>query len=222
MDAEMELIDRINRMSGRYSGYEIFSDWVKMSALSIANSCLLFHGRIWKHREQEYLDTAHKYRPEELDQFCEMFGLLADALTEDIRDVLGDIYMRAGLGSKLAGQFFTPFHVSELCARLDIAMADPNSRDPITLLEPSCGGGGMVIAAAKTLQGKGVDFQRRLRVVAQDLDWKGVYMCYLQLSLLGIRARVVQGDTLCEPYDPGKTDPMHILITPAEMMGGLP
>ena len=80
----------------------------------------------------------------------------------------------------------------------------------------------MIIAAAKVLREKGVDYQKRLRVIAQDLDWKGVYMTYLQLSLLGIRAKVVQGDTLCSPYDQYRTPKNHIMETPAEMMGGLP
>ena len=39
-----------------------------------------------------------------------------------------------------------------------------------------------------------------LNVVCQDLDWTAVYMCYVQLSLLGVKAIVVQGDTLAEPY----------------------
>ena len=105
---------------------------------------------------------------------------------------------------------------------VDIQKIDPESTEPITLSEPSCGGGGMIIATAKVLRDNGINFQRRLRVVAQDLDWKGVYMTYLQLSLLGIQARVVQGDTLCNPYDPERTPRSHILETPAYMMGGLP
>jgi hypothetical protein len=41
-------------------------------------------------------------------------------------------------------------------------------------------------------------------------------MTYLQLSLIGCRAIVVQGDTLSNPYDPKKTDPACILRTPAQ------
>ena len=74
----------------------------------------------------------------------------------------------------------------------------------------------MIIAAAQTLKEKGVDYQRKMRVVAQDLDWKGVYMCYLQLSLLGIDAVVAQGDTLCEPYVNGYPAE-RVLMTPARM-----
>ena len=78
----------------------------------------------------------------------------------------------------------------------------------------------MIIAACKILHEAGFDFQRRLDVVAQDLDWKGVYMTYLQLSLIGCRAVVIQGDTLKEPYNISKTPKAQIMRTPA-MMGAL-
>ena len=75
----------------------------------------------------------------------------------------------------------------------------------------------MIIAVAKVLHEEKIDWQKRMKVVAQDLDWKGVYMCYVQLSLLGINAVCVQGDTLKEPYVHGKTSRRHILFTPAAM-----
>jgi hypothetical protein len=87
----------------------------------------------------------------------------------------------------------------------------------LTINEPSCGGGGMIIAACKVLKDNGFNFQKRLRVVAQDLDWKGVYMTYLQLSLIGCNAIVVQGDTLCEPYDLSRTPRDRIMRTPMNM-----
>lgn len=62
---------------------------------------------------------------------------------------------------------------------------------------------------------KDINYQRCMRVVAQDLDWKSVYMCYLQLSLLGIRAVVVQGNTLTEPYVPGYPQ-WRVMYTPGE------
>jgi type I restriction-modification system DNA methylase subunit len=142
---------------------------------------------------------------------------LAEALDDGPDDVLGDIYMKSGMGSKAAGQFFTPFHLSELTAKLSIGVADLNSNDVIKINEPSCGGGGMIIAAAKVLHEAGIDYQQKMDVVAQDLDWKGVYMCYVQLSLLGIKAICVQGDTLREPYNPHHTEKSHMLFTPAKM-----
>lgn len=68
------------------------------------------------------------------------------ALEKEIEDVLGDIYMASGMGSKAAGQFFTPYHLSKACARLIVP--EPDKDGQFILNEPSCGGGGMVIATA--------------------------------------------------------------------------
>ena len=217
MSAKKEIMDTILKMSGAHSPYNIFTDWIEMCALSIQNSCYLVHNKIWKDREQRYIDTARRYNESELSEFARMFVLLGDALTDSMSDVLGEIYMESGMGSKYTGQFFTPFHLSELCARTGIDLKNLPETGKLSINEPSSGGGGMIIAACKVLHEAGFDFQRRLDVVAQDLDWKGVYMTYLQLSLIGCRAIVVQGDTLMEPYDPRRTDPAHILRTPAYM-----
>ena len=221
MDYKKEIIKSIEKMSGSYSPYNIFSDWIQLCALSIQNSVYLVHNKIWQEREQTYIDTARKYSENELEQFAQMFVWLGDALTENMSDVLGEIYMEAGMGSKYTGQFFTPFHLSELCAKMSVSTDNMPETGCIELNEPSCGGGGMIIATCKVLHGAGFDYQRRLKVVAQDLDWKGVYMTYLQLSLIGCNALVVQGDTLQKPYDSKRTDPAHIMRTPMNM-GVLP
>ena len=148
--------------------------------------------------------------------FVTLSGMLTMALEEEIQDVLGEVYMAAGLGNKNTGQFFTPFHLSEAAASLAIPK-DISPQNPLTMNEPSCGGGGMIIAAAKILHDREIDFQHSMKVVAQDLDWKGVYMTYVQLSLLGIKATVVQGNTLAEPFTGiGNCSGDRIFRTPAE------
>lgn len=215
MNRKREIIKLIRRISGKYSEYEVFTDWIRCGALTVSNSVTFFHGKVWQDREQMFLDTMKKYAPEEQKMLAEMMGLLTLALEEEATDVLGQIYMEAGMGSKAAGQFFTPFHLSRVCAEL--TLSEENEDGLYIVNEPSCGGGGMIIAAAAALKDKGINFQKKMRVVAQDLDWKGVYMCYLQLSLLGINAVCIQGNTLTEPYVKGKTDPARILYTPAYM-----
>lgn len=218
-EAKKHIIKTIQSMSGSYAPYNIFSDWVEMSALSIQNTCCMNHDKIWQDREKAYLDIAKKYSNEELSQMSEMLAWLTEELEEEYSDVLGSVYMEGGMGSKYTGQFFTPFHLSELCARMGIDIKKLPEEGHISLNEPSCGGGGMIIAACKVLHEAGFDFQRRLDVVAQDLDWKGVYMTYLQLSLIGCRAILVQGDTLREPYT-ATYPPERTMRTPA-MMGAL-
>lgn len=224
MNAKKELIKSFLDLSGSQSPYNIFSDWVQMCAIAVQNSCCMIHDKIFIDREKTYLAIASKYTEKELVAFARMFVLLGEALEENLTDVLGEVYMEAGMGNKYTGQFFTPFHVSKLCSDLTVNTVIYNKNDLIEidndgyrLLEPSCGGGGMIIAACKSLLDNGINFQKKLRVVAQDLDWKAVYMAYLQLSLIGCKAIVVQGDTLTEPFDSKKTPPERIMRTPAWM-----
>lgn len=197
MDYKKEIVKRITGMSGRYSSYYIFRDWVEMMALSIQNASFLQHNELCEKRERQYQQIADKYDSEEMQMFAEMFGLLQLTLEERIDDALGDIYMKSGCASKELGQFFTPYHLSKLTASLSLP-EDLNK--PFDINEPACGGGGLIVAVADILKEQGINYQKNMTVIAQDLDWLGVYMTYVQLSLLGIKAIVVQGDTLTDPY----------------------
>lgn len=205
-------------MSGSHSAYEIYSDWIQCMAYMIYNTVQLCHDKLWKFREDMYLAIMKKYNHDEQIRLCEMTAWLTESLEENPHDVLGEVYMKSDMGSSAAGQFFTPFHLSEFVARIalkeDITNYDGHI---IELNEPSCGGGGMIIAAAKVLQEAGINYQKKMKVVAQDLDWKGVYMTYVQLSLLGINAICVHGDTLKNPYDLRVTRREDIMLTPAAM-----
>lgn len=220
MDRKKEMIQTITSMSGRYSGYAIFSDWIQCLALAISNSTHMIHDKLWQDREQAYVDIMRKYSEEERTKMASLTACLVDTLEDGPDDVLGTIYMEADMGSKIAGQFFTPFHLSVLTARIGLeAKIDAlkeGSETRLPILEPSCGGGAMIIAAAQVLSEAGINYQQVMDVVAQDLDWKGVYMCYVQLSLLGISATVVQGDTLADPYVRGYPR-SRTLYTPRKM-----
>ena len=213
MNYKKEIIERINKLSGSRSPYEVFCDWIKCSAISIQNACQI-HNDLWKKREEQYMQTIRPYGEHGLE-FGDMLGFLTMALENDISDILGQVYMEAELGNKSTGQFFSPFHISRMCAEL--SLRDQDGSQKITLNEPSCGAGGMIIATAAVLKDRNVNYQLCLDVIAQDLDWKAVYMCYVQLSLLGIRAVVVQGDALSAPYIPRKTNPECIFYTPRHM-----
>lgn len=213
-----DISKRLIELSGKYSPTQIFSDWVEMVAISLRNACHL-QDALWRSWEDRYMAVAGRYSGEEIAAFCEVGGMLVMALQEQTGDVLGSVFMEVGASSNETGQFFTPYHVSTLMAELRLGRVleewDRHSR--IRLLEPSCGAGGMVIAAASMLERRGLPYQKILRVAAQDLDWRSVYMCYVQLSLLGIDAVCVQGDSLTAE----KPDKRSILETPAHMLGGI-
>lgn len=209
-----EIAKKITELSGTYSGYDIFSDWIKALALSLSNSTDVIHDTIWRNRENQYMEIVKKHGQKTMEGFVELGQMLIEALDKEIRDVLGAVFMAGNWGAKQTGQFFTPFHLSVLTAEMTIPK-NVSEEQPFIINEPSTGGGGMIIAAARVLKDRGINPQRCMEVVAQDLDWKGVYMTYVQLSLLGIKATVVQGDTLCEPFDERKYSPERVLYTPA-------
>lgn len=211
-EAEKNIIKRVERLAGKYNPYNIFNDWITMLGLSIANACTAIHGKVYNEREEWYKSIMNKYTKEEFDAFAEMTAYLVESLEEEMTDVLGGVFMLSGAGNDRLGQFFTPFHLSELNAKIALDKMDL-TEEKLKINEPSSGGGGMIIAVAKVLREMGIDYQKKMEVVAQDLDWNGVFMSYVQFSLLGIDAIVVQGDTLIEPYVKGYPED-RVLRTP--------
>lgn len=208
-----EIIKTVARASGAYTPHQIFRDWIECLALSVANASAPFHDKVWKRHEEIFESITKKYDNKMLETFAEMTGGLIDLYESGFDDFLGDIYMKAGCGSGVLGQFFTPYHLSRLMAEMAISDTKYTESEPYTLNEPSCGGGASIIAAAEVLQKRGINYQKCMKVVAQDLDWMGVYMTYIACSFYGIDAIVVQGDTLIEPYVKGYPEE-RVLRTP--------
>lgn len=199
-DKMEEIIKIITNMSGKYSTTLIFDDFVKMVAISLSNSTDILHDKVWKKRENQYKTIISKYTKEEIEDFVKILAILVNLFEEKIHDYLGYIYMKCEMGNSRTGQFFTPFNLSELTAQLSIDNIETikQTNDIITLNEPACGGGGLILAYLKILKDNNINYQKRVKIVAQDLDFRSVYMTYIQLSLIGARAKIVQGDTLIE------------------------
>jgi type I restriction-modification system DNA methylase subunit len=76
----------------------------------------------------------------------------------------------------------------------------------ITVQEPACGAGGMIIAAADVIEAKGFDIGRQLCVDGTDISPLCFKMAYLQTSLRGIPATIRRGNTLSrEVFDIANT-----------------
>lgn len=72
-------------MSGQYTAYQIFSDWVEMLAISIQNTCWVayrgteqYNNDLWQDREKRYLNIASRYTKDQIMTFCKMSGWLTD------------------------------------------------------------------------------------------------------------------------------------------------
>jgi hypothetical protein len=213
-DPQKEIVKLIITLTHRYSSWQIFSDFVEMSAISLSNAADLGPRR--DKREERYLQIVKQYRREDLDLFPQMFAHLVMALEEHPCDVLGKTYHELELHNKWAGQYFTPWDVCEFMAKMEVGdgcdLKDKlEARGFIRAAEPSCGSAALMVALALALKDAGVNYQRELHVTATDIDAKCVHMAFLQLSLMHIPAVVVHGNSLSlEEWDRWYT-PAHIL-----------
>lgn len=216
MNYNDEIIKKINQMSGKYSTYELFSDWIEMHALSIANT---IKSDIWNYREEQYLKIVHKYTRDELKNFLILQDLLINALEVCKEDVLGYVFTTLQINSKVLGQVFTPPSIGAMMADLTFDIEKIINDKQIDFYEPACGSGVMIISAANHLYKNGLNYQKILHVIAQDIDLKCIYMTYIQCSLLGIQAEIVHGNSIEKPYPSEEYLEQEIFKTPFYYLG---
>lgn len=199
-----EILKLLDKGLYKVNAHEFLSDVFECSAIAISNRFDLLQ---FDEREKRYLQIIKKYEPAMQKLITEIFAKLFLLLTQQINpaigfnDYLGELYMRSETSNSKAGQFFTPYCVSKVCAECAInedTIKEAIEKDKIlTLSEPACGAGGMVIAAADILYYKyHFNISRNLVVECSDIDSRCVHMTYLQLGLAGIPAVVYRRNTL--------------------------
>lgn len=220
---EKAFIKTFNEIAYRHNPWTVWTDFVNMAATSIANAVDREEAR-WKRREQSYLASVKKYERDETDKIIRLFSLTAQALEENpAQDFLGKLYMNLDFGSSWSGQFFTPWHVSEVMARMALTEAihtEIATKGFASVCDPACGAGCMLLAFADVCRNvEKFNYQERILFVAQDIDRVVAQMCYIQLSLLGCAGYVVVGNTLTQPQTgpllfPEEAEGTELWLTP--------
>lgn len=203
VDYERKFLSEFKKLAYTRSSHTVWDDFVIITACSFSNAVDKTH---FEQREKMYMDIIQKYSKEERDAFAILLADLTLALEENPnQDFLGNIYMELDLGNRTNGQFFTPYHVSELMSKitLDDIRKAVKEQGVITIHDPCCGAGVMLIAAinnAREILGEdNLNFQNHILVVGQDIDMVAALMCYIQISLLGVAGYVKVGNALTEP-----------------------
>ena len=198
-EIEKQFVDHFKQLCQRHNAWQVWQDFIEMSACSIANA-VDKRPDIWKQREDGYLEIVKRYSKEELELICDMFSMTVLALEENpAQDFLGKYYMQLDFGSNWHGQFFTPWHIAELMARLDIDDVEKQlkTEDYISVCDTCCGAGCMLLAFAIVCKEDAeVNYQQSVIFVGQDIDPVVAKMCYVQISLLGCPGYVVVGNSL--------------------------
>lgn len=187
--------------------YEVFRDFVTMADITMHNRVNLVDTL-----EAEYLATIGRYERADIDRFPKLLDELIAILESEPWDALGQLYMELGIQSEHVGQFFTPPEVSELMARLTYGEAIASIKEPfVTVQEPACGAGGMILAFTKVLIEAGHNPAEKMWAHCQDIDRTAALMCYLQLALWNIPGVVIVGNTLTNESREVFYTPAHYL-----------
>lgn len=213
--SQAEFARRFTDLCSTKSSWEVWADFVTMSALAISNA-FDQQGKVHDDREREYLSIINRYPKKEQQIFPELLGKLVEALEADPeQDFLGEMFMSLELGSHWKGQFFTPYSICQLMAAMAIEnrKSEIQERGWVSINDPCCGAGALLIAARNEMVKQGIG-PRQALYVAQDIDRTAALMCYLQLSLLGCAGYVVVGDTLTQPSVSATGSPL--LIAPQQ------
>jgi hypothetical protein len=190
---------------------EVFDDFCAISAISLQQGvCKLRTGEIDAELEAEYMRRVGRYDRERVTHFPEAFAIMVEGLEMSFQlaearaqpssgrfsgDFLGDVFMSAECGNDWHGQFFTPWHLCELMARMTVGEATPDPAKRLTIAEPACGAGAMLLAAGGILR------EREFGPLdwwfsATDIDERCFYMAYVQLALTGAPGVVFLGNSL--------------------------
>jgi len=199
----------------RHDLYTTFSDCMEAMAISMANAVDLTQR---DEREARYLKIVGRYDRQTIETWPQVLAEVALALEESPTDILGAVFGRLELHNADRRQFFTPFEVCRLMARVLIgnggdARGIIEQSGFVTVQEPACGAGAMVIALAEALRDAGINYRQHLHVTAIEVDPHAAHMAFVQFSLLHIPATVIAGNSLtletCEYW-----------FTPAHILGG--
>ncbi|ECW7869094.1 DUF1738 domain-containing protein [Salmonella enterica subsp. enterica] len=190
-----EFVSLFNSISPQENRWQVFSDFAHMAAAALYNAI---------HRdptvEADYLRRVKRYSKEDAIRMSGLLAAVTNGLEFSPTDFLGQLLMTLELGNQYLGQYFTPYSLSYMMARLNMADRLPElkngSREYITVCDPACGAGGMIVATAEAMLEAGYNPQKQMLAYCTDIDPLAAMLCYIQLTLMHIPAVVSIGNSL--------------------------
>lgn len=196
-DPVASFIKRMEKLDREKNSYDLFRDLCEMAYC--AHAKLTAGTERGDQLEARYMQLVGTYRNKDtVRAFPELLAIAWETIEHGGCDFLGSVASQMEVLNARIGQFFTPYTVSRMIAEMSLQDVAPiiEANGFVTISEPACGAGGMVLAAADVLQKQGLDIGTQMLVNAVDISPLCFHMTYLQASLRGIPAQVELGDTL--------------------------
>lgn len=210
-----EFINTLNSIRS-HDTCTVYSDFMEMATCALQKPFEFVNG---KDVDKKYKEIINQYTREEQFKIPHLLGIFIAIMEEEAQhkrftDVAGYLFSELNLIDKKTGQFFTPQSVCDLTANV---MPDKeikkviDEKGYITLDEPSCGAGAMILSFATRMAQLGYNPQQKLLVRATDIDRRCVNMTFVQLSYYALPGVVFHGNSLAQKTWDKLYTPFYIL-----------
>lgn len=195
----LDSLSDIRQQTGHARSH-VFSDWIDIVFATLQRDDDS-HGEMVNRYEGDFgEDTTRSV----FEGYSEAFAHLLEAMGKTDVDVLGHLYQENGAPSSESGQYFTPPAAAQLLG----GMAAPSNKeiqnatrdDPLTIHDPACGSGGLLVGAAKQIE-ESANTPYAALFIGQDIDIRCVEMTAINFAIRGLPGYAIHGDSL-------KADPM--------------
>jgi hypothetical protein len=155
--------------------------------------------------EARYMAVVGQYGDDKrgaMSRMSELLGRLVMTVSDYDGDYLGQAYMseELALRSRPRAHYFTPYAVARMMARMQVNREHVEAviaqGRPITVMEPACGTGAMVIAFAEEIREMELDPAQVMLATLVDVDSLCIQMAFLQMWMKNIPAICIQGNSL--------------------------
>ena len=183
----------IDGLAYRWDRRQIFSDFLEMVICAFSLGA----------KEARYMEIISTYSPEEVNSFADALGALVIEMDDQgngYKDVLGE-YFTLEITNGHNGQYFTP---QSVCDMMQALVAENVSGKRI--LDPTCGSGRTLIAAAK----RNPDNE----FFGADVDRNCAMMTAINMCLNSMTGEVAWMDSLKNTYHGGWRIQRHFTGVP--------
>ena len=184
---------------GRISRPQTLSDFLAYCALLLSIRTDPVHT---EQRSKSLERLKANYKKDEWEAFYQGLVDLCRTFVSNIQvgryeDLFAGPFTQVRATSQALKQDFTPVDVGKLIGAISVSSNLSLPEEGFfSLSDHACGSGTLLLAGAQRIADTGYNPAEQLVIQAADLDARCVHMTYLHLSLYGIPAVVVQGNTI--------------------------
>lgn len=168
--------------------WQIYTDFLQV----VMNSFLSDHTPDHP-REKKYMEIIRQYKDPKM--FSELLKCVYAYMQENNRECLSEIWEEYASSANL-GQFFTPWHLSQLNANLmfkDIEWEKYTPENPCYISDPSCGGGRQLLAAMQKVP---LSKMNSVHFCGIDVDSNVCIVAALNMLFFNANSYIVHGNAL--------------------------